>query len=459
MIRLRVYSTIAAFISIFLVASCHKNQSKISLKEHPNLTKLKNQTSEFRPEIIKLNANVYVAVGYDGSNASMVIGKKGVVIIDALRALGAAEKVAEEFRKITSKPVKALIYTHGHLDHTGGTSAFTGNNDNVKIIARKGFKEELQEHSPVENILKKRNARQFGRYLPDEDIINRGVAPGRTPTDRVGEGYIAPNLTFIDSLRINLAGLEFELYAVNGETNDHLFVWCPSQGVLFAGDNYYKAFPNLYAIRGSRYRDVQSWGETIRRMSTFPVEYLVPGHTRPLSGKSNVNQNLTNYSSAILSVYEQTIDCMNQGFTIQQTVESVILPDSLRNQPNLQEFYGSVPWGVRSIFSHYVGWFDGNPTNLYPLTLNQEAKKIIELAGGESKLLEKLYKAEEEGEYQWGLKLADYLIQVGYMKNEVIKMKIMLLRKLAAQQINAPARNYYLSVAYELEEITGHNNL
>ena len=53
----------------------------------------------------------------------------------------------------------------------------------------------------------------------------------------------------------------------------------------------------------------------------------------------------------------------------------------------------------------------------------------------------------------------DYLIQVGYDKNEVTRMKIILLRKLAAQQINAPARNYYLSVAYELEERTGDNNL
>ncbi|MBK8505491.1 MAG: hypothetical protein IPL46_26825 [Saprospiraceae bacterium] len=57
---------------------------------------------------------------------------------------------------------------------------------------------------------------------------------------------------------------------------------------------------------------------------------------------------------------------MNKGYTLQQTVDSVRLADSLINQPNLQEFYGSVPWGVRSIFLHYVGWFDGNPTNLYP---------------------------------------------------------------------------------------------
>ncbi|HKK09363.1 MAG TPA: alkyl/aryl-sulfatase, partial [Bacteroidales bacterium] len=302
---------------------------------------LKEQSQEFTPpEIIQLNENVYAAVGYDGSNSSMVIGKQGVVIIDAIRALGAAEKVAKEFRKITDKPVKALIYTHGHGDHTGGASAFIGESKDVKIIAREGFKDDLQGNSPVEPILKKRNARQFGRHLPPEDIINRGVAPASTPTDRVGEGYIEPNYTFQDSIILTLAGIDFELYAANGETNDQLFVWCPGLNTLFSGDNYYNSFPNLYAIRGSQYRDVKSWGESVQKMSTYPVEYLVPGHTRPLSGNENIHHNLKNYSSAILSVYHQTIDAMNKGYTLQQTVDSVRLPDSLKRQPNLQEFYG-----------------------------------------------------------------------------------------------------------------------
>ncbi|MBC8769864.1 alkyl/aryl-sulfatase [Arenibacter sp. BSSL-BM3] len=402
--------------------------------------------------MIKLNENVYVAVGYDGSNASMVIGEQGVVIIDALRALGAAEKVAEEFRKVSNKPVQALIYTHGHLDHTGGTSAFIGNSKDVKVIAREGFKNELQEHSPIEPILKQRNARQFGRDLPAKDIINRGVAPGITSTDRAGKGYIEPNITFKDSMLVTLAGLDFELHAADGETNDELFVWIPDLETLFTGDNYYKSFPNLYAIRGSQYRDVKSWGESIRKMSTYPVEHLVPGHTRPLSGKSVVHQNLSNYSSAILSVYTQTIEAMNKGYTLQQTVDSVSLSDSLAEQPNLQEFYGSVPWGIRSIYLHYVGWFDGNPTNLYPLSSSQEAKNIIELAGGESKVFAELNRATKEGNYQWGLQLADYLLQTDYERTKVIEAKVRLLRALASQQINAPARNYYLSYAYELEK-------
>ncbi|WP_111709620.1 alkyl/aryl-sulfatase [Lutibacter citreus] len=446
------FRIIVVLIVTILVTACNNKLKNKVEQEHPNITQLKKNSAEFTPEIIKMNANVYVAVGYDGSNAAMLIGKDGVIIIDALRALGAAEKVASEFKKISNKPVKALIYTHGHLDHTGGTSAFVGTEKNVKIIAREGFKKELQEHSPVQNILEKRNGRQFGRNLPKEDIINRGVAAGSTSKDRVNKGYIKPNTFFKDSLFVNIAGVSLEIYKANGETNDALFVWCPKEKVLFSGDNYYKAFPNLYAIRGSKYRDVKSWGEVIKKMSTFPVEYLVPGHTRPISGRALVNNNLKNYSAAILSVYNQTIDCMNKGYSLQQTVDNVKLSKELASQSNLQEFYGSVQWGVRSIYLHYVGWFDGNPTNLYPLSSKEEADNMIELAGGEKKIFKNILKAEKEGNYQFGLQLTDYLLNVNYKKDEVSKMKIKLLRKLASQQINAPARNYYLSYAYELEE-------
>ena len=77
---------------------------------------------------------------------------------------------------------------------------------------------------------------------------------------------------------------------------------------------------------------------------------------------------------------------------------------------------------------------------------------MVELAGGEVKMLQQLNRALEQGNYQWGLELADYLLATDYEKVKVSQVKIRLLRALAAQQINAPARNYYLSYSYEMEK-------
>ena len=446
------------FIITTLFACENTNQNTTSAevvaeeKEHPNITKLKAQSNEFKKELIQLGERVYMGVGYDGSNAAMIVGDDGLVIIDGLRGVGAAEELLADFRKISDKPIKALIYTHGHGDHTGGASAFIKDPSQTRIIARAHFKEELEGNSPVKKILIKRNIRQFGRDLPDKDIVNRGVAAGRTPTDRAGKGYVPPNETFEESLSLTIAGIDIELRAANGETNDELFVWLPKDKTLFTGDNYYKAFPNLYAIRGSQYRDVKSWGESIHRMSQLPVEHLVPGHTRPLSGKDEIHKNLTNYSEAILSVYNQTIDGMNQGLSVEELCAKVQLPAHLKEADNLQEFYGSVPWGVRSIFFHLVGWFDGNPSQLYPLTPKAEATQIVRLAGGKDKIKEQFQQAIKEKEYQWGMQLADYLLALDNNNAEAKQMKILALRKSAATQINAPARNYYLSYAMEMEE-------
>lgn len=92
--------------------------------EHPNISQLKAHSAQFKKELIKLSDILYVAVGYDASNLGMVIGEDGVIIIDSLRSMDAAEELAADLKKITSKPVKALIYTHGHFDHVGGAKAF-----------------------------------------------------------------------------------------------------------------------------------------------------------------------------------------------------------------------------------------------------------------------------------------------------------------------------------------------
>ncbi len=453
---MRRLNLVFLFIITTLLACQNTNTDSTAVvaeeKEHPNITKLKAQSNEFKKELIQLGERVYMGVGYDGSNAGMIVGDDGIVIIDGLRGVGAAEELMADFRKITDKPVKALIYTHGHQDHTGGTSAFIENPSKTRIIARAHFKEELEGNSPIKKILIKRNIRQFGRDLPDEDIINRGVAAGRTPTDRAGKGYIPPNETFEESLSLIIAGIDIELQAANGETNDELFVWLPKDKTLFTGDNYYKAFPNLYAIRGGHYRDVKSWGESIQKMSKLPVEHLVPGHTRPLSGKETIHKDLSNYAEAILSVYQQTIDGMNQGLSVDELCAKVQLPAHLKEAENLQEFYGSVPWGVRSIFFHLVGWFDGNPSQLYPLSPKAEAEQIVKLAGGVGKIKEQFEQAIKENNYQWSLQLVDYLLAMDKSDKEAKQLKVQALRKAAATQINAPARNYYLSVAMELAE-------
>ena len=106
---------------------------------------------------------------------------------------------------------------------------------------------------------------------------------------------------------------------------------------------------------------------------------MVPSHTLPVSGKENIFDIITHYRDAIQFVYDQTIRWMNLGLEVDEIVEKVRLPPTLAKHPYLQPFYGNVSWSVRGVFSNQLGWFDGDPVNLNPLSKKQRAKNIVEL--------------------------------------------------------------------------------
>lgn len=117
-----------------------------------------------------------------------------------------------------------------------------------------------------------------------------------------------------------------------------------------------------------------------------------------------------------------------------------------------QEFYGKVPFAVRAIFASYFGWFDGNPTTLQPLAPRTEAQRIAKLAGGVEQLATALDQATHSGDYQWAMQLADYLVLLEHQVEHAKQLKIKALTALAEGEMNAPTRNYYLSVAHEMRE-------
>ena len=84
-----------------------------------------------------------------------------------------------------------------------------------------------------------------------------------------------------------------------GETDDQILVWLPEKKVLCCGDNYYGCFPNLYAIRGSQYRDIAMWLDSLETLRSYPAEYLLPGHTAPIYGNEKIREVLGNFKDAI----------------------------------------------------------------------------------------------------------------------------------------------------------------
>jgi alkyl sulfatase BDS1-like metallo-beta-lactamase superfamily hydrolase len=227
-------------------------------------------------------------------------------------------------------------------------------------------------------------------------------------------------------------------------------VWLPERKVLLCGDNVYKAFPNLYTIRGTGYRSPKLWAASVDKMRALHADFLVPSHTRPISGAAEIERTLTDYRDAIRYVYDQSIRLINQGLLPDEIAQRLHLPAHLAASPYLQEFYGKASWSAKTVFDGNLGWFDGDAAHLQPLPPDDEAKRMVALAGGTAALDDKITAAAQAGDSQWVLQLSGYALRTNPDDANAKQARVDALRALGNAETNPPARDYYLMSAGEL---------
>lgn len=411
--------------------------------------KLKRQAETGFPKgITKICERVYFALGYGGSTCTLVEGDASCLLIDTLNGAAPAKEALEEFKKLTDKPIRTIIYTHYfHFDHTSGAGVFAG--PDTRIIGRRPTYPQYGKTGLIRDICGVRGAKQFGVGLTPEEAICVGIGP-RNEINGEKASLACTELFEEEMVELELDGIRAVLVAAPGETDDQIFVWLPQYRVLCCGDNYYESWPNLYAIRGGQYRDINGWIESLDKMRTYQAEYLLPGHTKAVIGKERVETTLKNYRDALDYVLTETLLGMNEGLTPDELVERVRLPKELAELPYLTEYYGTVEWSVRSIYTGYLGWFDGNPTKLGHMAVKERAEKTVAMMGGQDRVLQEAGAALKRGEAQWSAELCDLLLDCGKLEGEAKALKADALTELGRRQTSANARHYYLASAGKL---------
>ncbi|XP_078484279.1 linear primary-alkylsulfatase-like [Ciona intestinalis] len=446
---------------------------------------LDNHTQMFKPaRIINVGDGIYCAFGYSLSNMIMVEGTTGILIIDTLESTDWATFVYKEFRKITSKPLMGIVVTHFHSDHFEGNIPLLedakNNGWSVNVYAHRSTAKLVAENELSESIGAFRGARQFGSYLiSDQEKTNDGIGIDLKSSSKLVPALLNVTHTYNERATFTVAGITFELIHTPGETEDQTTVWIPSKRAVFPGDNIYQAFPNLYAIRGSPYRNVKHWYESLDITRNLGADYMVPSHTLPVFGKENVFNILTSYRDAVKYVYDQTFRYINLFYEPDEIVDKVRLPQSLEKHPYLLQFYGSLDWSVRSVYNGHLGWFDADPANLNPLTKKQRAKRLSSIISIKT-ILEEARKSLDlsmnnlrstgshlNNELQWALELSKMALDANQSTaNELVNATLIYqeaLRARASSTLSDIGRNYYLTCAAESERgisrISSHNGL
>jgi len=417
--------------------------------EYSDLRRAHNRIEAALPkaQVVKVRDHVWSAVGYALANIVMVETPEGLVIIDTTESKSVAEQVRGEFNKITNKPVKKVIYTHHHTDHYRGTAAFF--QEGVEVIAQDGFSSELKRFASLGKSASSRAVGMFAIMLQPKEKwpwISYHPEPSASvlrfeqlkPAD-----LIMPTRTFKDRYSFKLGGITFNLTHTPGETSDQISVEIPEYQTVCCADNFYGSFPNLYTIRGTSQRPVLDWAKAQDTYIALAPEHLVPCHGLPLKGREDIKTVLGNYRDAIIHVHDHALKAVQDFIPVDEAAATVALPQRLAGLPYLTQGYGYLPYCVRNIYASYVGWFDGDPVNLNPLSRKDLGAEILALAGSADKVLAQADSALKKGRYQAALELTEMVLTNDPSNIAARRMKSDALDSMSAQSINKPTINYY----------------
>jgi alkyl sulfatase BDS1-like metallo-beta-lactamase superfamily hydrolase len=141
---------------------------------------------------------------------------------------------------------------------------------------------------------------------------------------------------------------------------------------------------------------------------------------------------------------------MNQGFNGEEISEMIAFPPELEDNWATRGYYGTLRHNSRAVYQRYMGWYNGNPSDLNNLPQEMAAVKYIEFMGGEDEVLIKAQQSFDNGEYRW---VAEVMKHAVFADPESVPAKELLadsLEQLGYQSESGPWRSVYLQGAYEL---------
>ncbi len=236
---------------------------------------------------------------YAGSNAAVIGGSEGLVVIDSHVTPAGAADTLRAIREISDAPIRFVVDTHWHTDHSVGAAAYLEAYPDLEVIAHHTVRQDLPELGPeqmevsvtyVERALERAEERLAGDLDPWDEpwtgdsraSVEHFIEDQRKELDSLTTMALSlPTLTLERRLVIHREEGPIELlFLGRGHTRGDIVAYLPEQGVLVAGDLV--TTPQLYV--GSHSRPGE-WVEVLRALAELDIEHIVPGHGEVIRGK------------------------------------------------------------------------------------------------------------------------------------------------------------------------------
>ncbi|MDG1135149.1 MAG: alkyl sulfatase dimerization domain-containing protein [Pseudomonadales bacterium] len=397
-------------------------------------------------------------VGNGLSNQTFIKAPEGIIAIDTGECKEEMRDAIAKLREYTNAPIVACIYTHFH--YVAGTTAIVEDrgDDDFPIYGHDGIAANLTRFGGEVGPRGSRGmVHQFAMMLPEsgpDGIVNIGLGrfyrnPSHAPFT---PGHMPATHTFTEQNQVTIAGLDVVFYPAPSDATDSVNI-CFPQLNLAVNNIFWPALFNIFAIRGEEYRDPRVLLNGLDELAGLNVEHQIGTHGPPMSGRSEVRASILRYRDSIQFIWDQTVRAANQGLTIDQAIERIKLPLRHEQDFRTQQLYGVVEHHVRQVYTGLFGWFDEDPSKLFPTPQPERAGKMIAAFGGRDAARALFDTALMEEDYRWALEVGSYLV-FDQDPQDATQDKLRLaaaLRAVAYCSSAANVRNWCLTQALELD--------
>ncbi len=410
--------------------------------------------------LFQVTDRIYQVRGFDISNMTLIEGNRGVIVIDPLISCECARAALDLYYAHRGhKSVTAVIYTHTHIDHFGGVRGVVDEADVkaglVPIIAPDKFLEEVtKENVLIGTPMIRRSMYQFGPLLPKGPRGQVDAGLGKV-TSRGTLSLIPPTQVIVQPLEVHIVdGVEivFQL-TPDAEAPAEMHMYYPGLKALNLAENATHNMHNIYPLRGAQVRDCNAWakylGDALVQFAP-KSEVVFAQHHWPVWGNGRVIDFMTKQRDTYKYLHDQTLRLMNHGLKAGEIAERMTLPASLETNFASRGYYGTLSHNSKSVYQRYIGWYDGNPANLWPLPPEPRAQKLVTYMGGAAAALVKAREDFAKGEYRWVAEIANTIVFSDPTNQEARKLCADAFEQLGYQAESATWRNAYLQGAQEL---------
>ncbi|WP_285659187.1 alkyl sulfatase dimerization domain-containing protein [Actinomycetospora sp. NBRC 106375] len=410
--------------------------------------------------LFEVTEGIYQVRGLDLSNMTIVEGDQGIIVIDPLLTAETATAAIDLYREHRGdRPVTAMIYTHSHVDHFGGVRGVITDDDvasgRVPILAPRGF----LEHAVAENVyagaaMARRSAYMYGAALAPGAAGQMGAGLGMT--NSTGTVTLIPPTKDVTHTgqEETLDGVRIVFQVTPGtEAPAEMNFLFPERSALCMAENATHNLHNLLTLRGAVVRDPHAWAHYLTEaidlfVDRTDVEFA--SHHWPTWDRDRIVSLLSEQRDLYAYQHDQTLRLLNKGHNGPEIAETLEIPPALEKAWNTHGYYGSISHNVKAIYQRYMGWFDGNPANLWRHPPEPAGRRYVEAIGGPDAVLAAGRRAFDAGDFRWVAELVGHLVFTDPDDTDARELEAAALEQLGFGSENGTWRNFYLTGAYEL---------